>query len=546
MVDECEAYEWFPAPADKVSAVKAPASLPAVSVRKGNPLVVQGKGFTATFKDGMLSALRYGGQDLILPDYPVTLQAYRSPVDNDSWIRSKVEGKMKMQNMKMECSDVQASVISPGVARVTAEFKTKGSELSLSGRITWTVFGNGIINASARIYPSAKGEELLRLGFTFGMPAAYDQVEYLGLGPWDNYRDRRTSCWKDLFRTSVDDMFFAYSRPQDMGNRMETDWVALSKDKSAPALWVGAASPGAPLEVSILRYTPRELNNAKSLDKLPEKNKVIVNLDAFQMGLGGSSCGPRPLVKYQTLSEATPLGFVLAPASGLLNLARSGLLVPHSPVIERDGDGMVSLSSSTPGVEMKYSVNKGPEKVYKKPFKLPEGNVRAWAAAGKPGSAAPTSPDERQFPLIKGQAEWKILSASSEEPDTGFAHFAIDGKPDTYWHTSYTNGLPGFPHSIAVDMGTRMKFTGFIYTPRMDKDKGLISQYAFSISDDGKNWKEVKKGQFTYHYIRKDPAVQRIDFGKPVEARYFKLDAKSPVRSGEQSATVAELNIITQ
>lgn len=476
----------------------------------------------------------------------MTLQAYRSPVDNDSWIRSKVEGKMKMQNMKMECSDVQASVISPGVARVTAEFKTKGSELSLSGRITWTVFGNGIINASARIYPSAKGEELLRLGFTFGMPAAYDQVEYLGLGPWDNYRDRRTSCWKDLFRTSVDDMFFAYSRPQDMGNRMETDWVALSKDKSAPALWVGAASPGAPLEVSILRYTPRELNNAKSLDKLPEKNKVIVNLDAFQMGLGGSSCGPRPLVKYQTLSEATPLGFVLAPASGLLNLARSGLLVPHSPVIERDGDGMVSLSSSTPGVEMKYSVNKGPEKVYKKPFKLPEGNVRAWAAAGKPGSAAPTSPDERQFPLIKGQAEWKILSASSEEPDTGFAHFAIDGKPDTYWHTSYTNGLPGFPHSIAVDMGTRMKFTGFIYTPRMDKDKGLISQYAFSISDDGKNWKEVKKGQFTYHYIRKDPAVQRIDFGKPVEARYFKLDAKSPVRSGEQSATVAELNIITQ
>ncbi len=56
-------------------------------------------------------------------------------------------------------------------------------------------------------------------------------------------------------------------------------------------------------------------------------------------------------------------------------------------------------------------------------------------------------------------------------------------------------------------MGTRMKFTGFIYTPRMDRDKGLISQYAFSVSDDGRNWKEVKKGQFTYHYIRKDPAV---------------------------------------
>lgn len=119
--------------------------------------------------------------------------------------------------------------------------------------------------------------------------------------------------------------------------------------------------------------------------------------------------------------------------------------------------------------------------------------MRAWAAAVKSGKVPPTSPGERKFPLIKGQGEWKILSASSEEPDTGFAHFAIDGNPDTYWHTSYTNGLPGFPHSIAVDMGTRMKFTGFIYTPRMDKDKGLISQYTFSVSDDGQNWKEVKK-----------------------------------------------------
>ena len=66
----------------------------------------------------------------------------------------------------------------------------------------------------------------------------------------------------------------------------------------------------------------------------------------------------------------------------------------------------------------------------------------------------------------------------------------------------------------------------------MDKDKGLISQYTFSVSDDGRNWREVKKGQFSYHYIRKDPAVQRIDFGRPVEARYFKLDARSPVRGG--------------
>ena len=157
VANECEAYEWFPASAEKEVPVPPPAALPAVSVLQGDSVVVQGKGFSASFKNGMLSSLRYGGRDLILPGYPVELQAYRSPVDNDAWIRSKVEGKMKMQNMKAEYSDVKAAVISPGVARITAQFRTKGSELAFSGEVAWTVFGNGIINASVRMYPSAKG-----------------------------------------------------------------------------------------------------------------------------------------------------------------------------------------------------------------------------------------------------------------------------------------------------------------------------------------------------------------------------------------------------
>lgn len=83
--------------------------------------------------------------------------------------------------------------------------------------------------------------------------------------------------------------------------------------------------------------------------------------------------GPARWLKYQTLSGAIALGFVLAPSSALLNLARTGLVVPHSPVIERDGDGMVSLTSSTPEAEIKYSVNKGPEKRTGIPSSFPKG-----------------------------------------------------------------------------------------------------------------------------------------------------------------------------
>lgn len=52
VADECEAYEWFPATVEKEASVKAPAVLPAVSVRQGDPVVVQGKGFSPPSRTG--------------------------------------------------------------------------------------------------------------------------------------------------------------------------------------------------------------------------------------------------------------------------------------------------------------------------------------------------------------------------------------------------------------------------------------------------------------------------------------------------------------
>ncbi len=542
LVNDCEAYAFFDAQVAEVTPTAD--KLPALTVTQGETVTVTGQTFSAAFKDGMLSALKYGDKELILPGYPVRLQAYRAPVDNDTWFRSKMEGKLKLQHLQFVAQKVEVEELAPGVVRLTTTFTTAKSVLAFSGEVIWTLFGNGIVNASIRLNPSIRGEELPRLGVTFAVPAEYDHVKYAGLGPWDNYIDRRTACWKDIFTTTVDEMFFAYSRPQEMGNRTHIEWLALGKGNEVTELWIGAASASAPLEASVLRYTPYELNKAKSLDRLPEKNKVVVNLDAFQMGLGGASCGPRPLPQYQTLSQATPLGFVIAPTQALMQLATTRFAVPHSPVIERDGTGMVTLTSSTPDVPMAYRINNGELIPYETPFKLEEGSVTAVALPS--GDIPPTVASTKTFSLIKGQGDWKVLSVSSEEPDVGFAHFAIDGDSDTHWHTSYTNGLPDFPHSLAIDMGAKMTFTGFIYTPKMDSDKGLIHRYAFSISDDGKTWKEVARGGFVYHYIRKDPSVQRIDFKAPVEARYIKLDALTPVRKRDQSATVAELNIITQ
>ncbi len=369
-----------------------------------------------------------------------------------------------------------------------------------------------------------------------------------------NYRDRRRATWVDVFETTPAASFFRYSRPQEMGNRTDVQYATFSAGTTpsgnAPSLAVASASPLAPFEFSAIPWTSQEIIAAKSLDRLPaDDEKIIVNIDAFQMGLGGASCGPRPMAQYQTLSAPVALGFSLSafPQGEKFSAEklRSRHFVPHSPVIDRDDDGNVVLRSSTP--EAKFFVSKKTNddagKAYTGVFPFAQGKIRAWAADT---SAVPATPEEtRELPPATSVAQWKIFSVSSEEPGSGDANFAIDRDAGTFWHSASTNAQPDYPHSLAVDTGAKTRFSGFILTPRMDSNSGLILDYAFSVSDDGKTWKTVKRGKFSYHYIRKDPAVQRVDFDKPVEARYFKIDALSPVRP-EKFASIAEISLIAQ
>ena len=546
-VNQSEAYQYFDGKARHdtvpVRELKLDKDMQEALSFDLKTQTIQGKDFKVSFKDGMLSALSYKGRDMILPDHPVTLQAWRAPIDNDKWIQGKWAAG-KLDSLQSKCTSFNVTRIHDHVYRVVTDLETINTTPAFKYQMIWNVMSNGLIDVSAQIYPSVDGEELPRLGFTWGMPKEFEKVSFLGLGPWENYRDRKTSTWRDTFHRTVDEMFFAYARPQEMSNRTGVEWLKLTDNDSGKcALVVGAASPLCPMETSVNHYTARELDQARSVDRLPVKDKVIVNIDAFQMGLGGASCGPRPMTKYQTFSRPTSFGFILAPSLEELQAIRSAGGPANPPVISRDANGMVTLASSTPGLPITYSINNGPSQTYTQPFKLEQGTVTAQCQPVKPSvlSAKPATAT-RTFARIVSRANWKVLEVSSEEPDSGFAHFAIDGKKNTFWHSSYTNGQPGYPHTIAIDMGKTEQFKGILLTPRSDMDNGLISDFIVSISNDGKQWTELKKGSLT----PRNRDEKSIMFDKTVEARYFKVEATKPVHAAHLWATIAELNLITQ
>lgn len=137
------------------------------------------------------------------------------------------------------------------------------------------------------------------------------------------------------------------------------------------------------------------------------------------------------------------------------------------------------------------------------------------------------------------KAKWTVVSASAQAAG-GEGKRAIDGNPGTLWHTHGDKGESGLPQDLVVDMGAEKTLKGFTYLPRQDHTQaGMVDQYAFAISADGKNWVEVAAGEFGN--LRANPVEQSITFA-PVKARHFKFTAKHALEKNH--AAVAEIGVV--
>lgn len=131
-----------------------------------------------------------------------------------------------------------------------------------------------------------------------------------------------------------------------------------------------------------------------------------------------------------------------------------------------------------------------------------------------------------------------ILSVDSQEPDNP-ATAAIDGDPDTCWHTQWRSAQPGHPHRVKIDLKREVKIAGFRYVPRQDMVNGRIRDYEFHVSQDGLNWGEpVARGQF-----ESSAEEQKVLFKTPLQGRYVSLTALSEVQS-QPFTSIAELDVI--
>jgi hypothetical protein len=226
------------------------------------------------------------------------------------WIAPKWR-EHALDHLKMHVEDVELaqSSATEAVVRVRYILAANARKPAFRCTATYAVRADGQLAIEEHVVPDLDIETVPRIGLQMHLPKSLATCTWYGLGPHENYVDRKASARLGRYALAVDEMHEPYIRPQENGGRSDVRWAALTDEHGRGLLVAG--EPAFALTAS--RYTTEELTQAEHTFELVPSGCVIVTVDHAVCGLGSASCGPKPLDKYLARPEPTSFRVRLRP-----------------------------------------------------------------------------------------------------------------------------------------------------------------------------------------------------------------------------------------
>ena len=523
-----------PAPILSAEGMK-PLSL----TKSGGSVTIGGDGFDMVFDaaTGELTRLARGGINLLLPGGGPKLHLWRAQHRKDDYYAAGGWEQMGLKTLSAKVLAFDAVQVAPSQVRISATIQYTGkSGFAATHVISYTVFGDGSLVVDNAVMPQGPNIVLARIGVRMMLDKRLSSVDYLARGPMENYSDRKRGSDIGHYKSTVAEQMTPYAKPMDNGNHEDASWLAL-RGAGMPTLL--AKSEGAPLQFSSLPYSDEQMETPEYAVDLPPSEATVLCLASKTLGVGSAGCGPRPLPQYLVHSGATAFsyGLRLLPESAgdVTEIART-IAPPDRPwpvLATRDTKGLISLDAN--GDTLGHSSDGATWQSFTAPFAFPQGGLLRVRSMSKSGQTV-----ESVVPVdaFVDRRAWKV-TASSFQPGEGDPQHAVDGDPNTFWHSQYSPTKTPLPHFLIVDMASLVSLKAVTLTPRPDGNNGRIREYELYLSDDSKEFgAPVLSGR-----LPDQDTVQTLSLPAAHTARFLKLIWKSDY-SRQDLGSLAEISVV--
>ena len=260
---------------------------------------------------GTLSSYKLNGQEMLKKS--PRLNFWRPPTDNDE---KDINGEIKWRSQHLD--SLHPKIYKTGIVKNDYnlfQWYAKIAFLDVSGNLAvdalhvYTVYGNGEMKLYTKINPSEHLEIFPRVGIQLAFANSFENVSWFGLGPHETYPDRKSSGKVGQYTRQVVELFEPYIVPQENGNRCDTRWTAFY-DKNDKGFFIQGDQL---FHFSSYPYEDNNIEAARHLFELEEKDYFTLNLDHKMAGLGTGACGPGCRPEFLVMAKPMEFTFRISP-----------------------------------------------------------------------------------------------------------------------------------------------------------------------------------------------------------------------------------------
>ncbi len=245
---------------------------------------------------GLIEQIYYNGRKML--DSPVIPTIWRAPTDNDRNIRNTWEAQ-GFNRMDIHCYSCMASLNDEGAVVVDASLSLGAVALAPAVRldVKYTIGEVAGIIVETKACVGDSVAFLPRFGYRFTTTEGYEDIRYLGYGPYEAYEDKRLASRISIFDTTAQKNFEHYVRPQENGAHFGTRWMDISH-VTGMGLYFAADS----FSFNASHYSDEALTTTAHDYELVEDHRTFVTIDYRNSPVGSNSCGPQ-LAKELQINE---------------------------------------------------------------------------------------------------------------------------------------------------------------------------------------------------------------------------------------------------
>lgn len=269
-------------------------------------------------KDGALYSYKWKGKEQV---YAPLLPHFTRPLtDNDKrgWkadrkLKPWFDKQLKLKHTKLETIDNYTSI--------SSLYSLINDSAII--RVQYIINANGTIKVNYSLSVQQGLPNIPRVGMQMGIENSYENIQWMGRGPMENYIDRRYGFDVGVYEMKIDQFMEPYVVPQENGNRTDVRWMFLHNEAKQGMLVLADSL----LSMSAWPFTEENIQAARHTNKLKKSGYITLNIDLIQMGVGGNdswSDVAAPLDQYQVPARDYNYTFYLTQISNNRNINSTG------------------------------------------------------------------------------------------------------------------------------------------------------------------------------------------------------------------------------